>query len=61
VDEVADGVLGHLRQYGSLTEEEVVRLAGSARAYRRLRAYLHDIEAPLRIDTSGTATVWYHA
>jgi len=58
VEEAASRVLEHLREYGSLTEAEVTRIAGSPRAYRKLRRYVHGNGTPVLMEATPRGTLW---
>jgi hypothetical protein len=58
LEDLAVRVLEHLRKYDTLTEREVTELAGSPRAYRRLRRHLDQTGAPLQFEATPRGTLW---
>jgi len=58
IEDLAEKVVAHLREYGSATEAELTMMAGGARGYRRLRRYLAKLDAPLRLETTSGGMLW---
>lgn len=57
-EQVAAQVLAHLRTYGSLTQADATRMAGSPRGYRKLIRYLQESGEPLEAESTPRGTRW---
>ncbi len=56
--DLAERVLRHLREHGSLTEAELTNLAGGSRGYRRLRRHFDKEGIRLHLEHTAHGVLW---